>query len=253
MSNITRKRKAERTLERKRKQQLYLLVGIIVAMILIVGGIAAAQMNFTSTVPSDTTGGGENSEGGTYAGLQRGLTEDGLPILGDPDAPLSIVEFSSFGCGHCMNFHDSQFMQLLPLVADGTVNVVFGPVTNSFSVPASAASFCALDQGKFWEMHDILFGYLGAYGGNAYTADKITSAAQALSLDMDAFNACLTEDTAAMDARLNAANTLFFDLTEQYPDVTGTPTITFNGVPPAWGSGAPPMEYINEQIAAITG
>ncbi len=184
----------------------------------------------------------------SYADLPIGTSEEGLPQLGSLDAPLTIYEYSSFGCPHCANFHGSQFEQLKADIQAGSVRLVFVPISNQFSVLASAASFCAADQGAFWEMHDILFGLLQRYGENAFSPSKIQEAAGVLGLDTGAFSACL--NSADTGARIQAANDLFTALNQRYPSVTGTPTLTFNGIPPEWGSGAPAMDYIREQIAA---
>lgn len=242
MSTETRKRKEMRDLERKRKQQLYILIGIVVVAIVALGAVILSTQQLTQSAALVA----EAAESEVYAGITPTVSEEGMPQLGSDDAPLTIYEYSSFGCGHCMSFHDDQFQRLLENVRNDEVRLVFVPVTNQFSAPASLAAVCAAEQGKFWEMHDVLFNYLGQYGGNAYTRERLDVAASALGLDEDAFGACLISDSAA--AQVEAANDLFFALAEQDPNVTGTPTLTFNGVAPEWGSGAPQWEYIQAKI-----
>ncbi len=198
--------------------------------------------------PGTEAGGNES----IYAGIRRGISEEGLPMLGAPDAPLVIYEYSSFGCGHCANFHDNQFMALLDDVRAGRVTFVYVPVTDQFSAPASATALCALDQGRFWEMHDLLFVLLRQYAGSAYTQDKLAAAVAYLGLDPEAFNECMMSDD-ILD-RLNAANALFLALANEYQgEVTGTPTLTLNGVPPEitpnHRSGAPSLDYLRNAIA----
>lgn len=186
-----------------------------------------------------------------YAELPTSITEDGFPQIGFDDAPLTVHIYESFGCGHCANFSSDQFIQMLPEAEAGNVRMIFVPVTNQFSVAASAAAYCAMDQGYFWEAHDLLFGFLRDYGQDAFPVERIVLMAEDLGLDMETFETCLyAEDTYT---RLDDANAIFYSLTEENEAVTGTPTITFNGVVPEWGSGAPPWDYIEAQIAQALG
>jgi protein-disulfide isomerase len=247
MGTQTRKRKWERDLERKRRQQLYLLIGVIAVAVLVVGVLVLTNVSFTQDQQAAAAVAADNS----YADLMVGASPEGMPQLGSNDAPMTIYEYSSFGCPHCMDFHDGQFKALLTDIQAGQVRFVFVPISNQFSLAASAAVFCAQDQGKFWEMHDILFRYLGQYGNAAFTAARITAAAQGLGLDENAFNACIVADSTT--TRINDANALFTALADQYSNVTGTPTLTFNGVPPEWGSGAPSIDVIRQKIAEVLG
>lgn len=245
MSSETRKAKASRDAKKKQQRQLYILVGIVAGVVIAI--LAIISISLLQPNPDEIVA----EAAATYSSLNATVTEDGVFRLGDPDAPLVITDYSSFGCGHCRNFHNDQFQRLLPFIEEGTVSFVYVPVTNQFAFPASAASFCAAEEGKFWEMHDILFDYLGQYGNSAFQIDRLLSAAEALDMDTGAFEACLSSEEVI--AQIDAANTLYFTLVDESPvEVTGTPTITFNGNVPSFGSGSPPWELIAEQIAAAT-
>lgn len=183
-----------------------------------------------------------------YAALEQSLTEDGYPMLGAAAAPMSIAMYESFGCGYCAQFSDDQFQEMLANVEAGEINVTFVPVTNQFSVVPSAASFCALEQDMFWEMHDIMFDLLQNYGETAFEPNRVLLAAEDLGLEMEGFLACMNGN--AVYEGLDAGNMAFGELSETYEGVTGTPTITFNGEPPEFGSGMVPLEYIQAEIAA---
>jgi len=246
MSTSTRRRKAERQAQQKRQQQLTILIVVITVAV-----IAVALIAIASIPPEAPVQAAEASE--NYAGLERGVSENGYPQLGSPDAPVLITEYSSFGCGHCANFHDNQFMQLLDDVRAGRLQIVYVPVTNQFAAAASAAALCALDQGRFWEMHDLLYNWLRQYANSAYTLDRIMLGASALGLDLPTFEACLMGEE--IFDRMNNANALFGELAQQYPgEVTGTPTISINGVPPVTSpghrSGALPLDTLREAINA---
>ena len=90
------------------------------------------------------------------------ISADNDPIIGNPNAPITIIEFSDFQCPFCARFH----IQTLPAIMneyinDGKVKLVFRdfPIQSIHpnAVPASIAAECANEQGKFKEMHDILF------------------------------------------------------------------------------------------------
>ena len=90
------------------------------------------------------------------------ISADNDPIIGNPNAPITIIEFSDFQCPFCAKFH----IQTLPAIMneyinDGKVKLVFRdfPIQSIHpnALPASVAAECANEQGKFKEMHDILF------------------------------------------------------------------------------------------------
>jgi protein-disulfide isomerase len=90
------------------------------------------------------------------------ISADNDPIIGNPNAPITIIEFSDFQCPFCAKFH----VETLPLIMNeyiknGQVKLVFRdfPIQNIHpnALPASVAAECANEQEKFKEMHDILF------------------------------------------------------------------------------------------------
>ena len=94
--------------------------------------------------------------------IELKISADNDPIIGNSNAPITIIEFSDFQCPFCAKFH----IQTLPKIIDeyikeGTVKLVFRdfPIQSihSNALPASLAAECANEQGKFKEMHDKLF------------------------------------------------------------------------------------------------
>lgn len=114
--------------------------------------------------------------------------------VGDPDAPIKIEEYSDFQCPYCRIFFENTEEQLLSTyIADGTVYFVyrsFGSFIGAESAAAAEAAYCAGDQGKFWEMHDILFANQTGENVGAYTDRRIAAYADRIGLDMDEFNSC---------------------------------------------------------------
>src|SRR5258708_2420202 len=88
--------------------------------------------------------------------------------------------------------------------------------------PATAAAYCALQQGKFWQMHDVLFDWQLRYGSGATNSTRLTAGAKALGMDATKFSACLTSPEAAKFVQ--AANDRFSGL-----NLHQTPSVFVNG------------------------
>jgi len=121
--------------------------------------------------------------------------------MGDPNAPVVIEEFSDFGCGHCGNFATSTGELIADTyVADGQVYFVsrsVGSMLNQTTSPKlTEAAYCAGDQGKYWEYHDLIYAnQIALYSSQNAPVDRyMQSFAEELSLDLDTFNACLDSD-----------------------------------------------------------
>jgi protein-disulfide isomerase len=117
--------------------------------------------------------------------------------MGNPNAPVKIEEFSDFQCPYCKRFTDETEKQIVDTyVATGKVYftyIPFGP-GGSFigpeSVAAAEAAFCAGDQNKFWEYHDILFANQTGENVGDFTDKRLMAFAEALKLNMTEFNSC---------------------------------------------------------------
>ncbi|MYD65880.1 MAG: thioredoxin domain-containing protein [Chloroflexi bacterium] len=84
----------------------------------------------------------------------------GAPIEGSPDAPVMIVEFSDFQCPFCQRWYVDTLPEIRALVGDDVaITFLHFPLTriHANAAMAHAAAECAGSQGKFWEMHDLLF------------------------------------------------------------------------------------------------
>ena len=115
--------------------------------------------------------------------------------MGDPNAPIKIEEFSDFQCPYCARFYEETEWQIAQsYVADGTVYFVyrsFGNFIGPESQAAAEAAYCAGEQNKYWEYHDVLFANQTGENVGAYSNRRLQAFADALSLDKNAFNDCL--------------------------------------------------------------
>jgi len=113
---------------------------------------------------------------------------------GNPDAPIRIDEYSDFQCPYCRHFFEDTEAKLMEtLVADGTVYFVynsFGEFIGPESSAAAEAAYCAGDQEKFWEMHDIIFANQTGENVGAYTDRRLIAFAENIGLDMGPFKTC---------------------------------------------------------------
>jgi protein-disulfide isomerase len=121
----------------------------------------------------------------------------GAPVKGAPTAPVTLVEFSDFQCPFCgRHFRDTYGQLDREYIATGKVRYVFRHLPLERIHPqafrASEAAECAGAQGKFWEMHDVLFA-----NQQALMPPDLARHAQGLKLDLARFNACLEGQTAA--------------------------------------------------------
>ncbi len=128
-------------------------------------------------------------------GVPAGVTAEGAPYRGNPDATVTMVEFSDFQCPFCLRHFQQTQPKLDELyVATGKVRHVFKnfPLVSIHpqAEPAAEAALCAGVQGKFWPMHDMLFERQSEWAGKANAADVFRQFAQELGLDMDAYDAC---------------------------------------------------------------
>lgn len=121
--------------------------------------------------------------------------------VGDPNAPVVILGFSDFGCSHCGVFAQTTGEEIIQnYVATGQVYFVYHSVGSLLGNPNSTATaeaaYCAGDQNKFWEYHDILFAnQVDLFSNINKKLDKTFSAyAQSLEMDVDAFESCLSSN-----------------------------------------------------------
>ena len=135
-------------------------------------------------------------------------TAMGSPILGDPLAPVTIVEFGDYQCHQCYNwFHDTKPMIMRDYIETGKVNLVF--VDFAFlgkdSPKAAQATYCADDQNMYWEYHNSLYTSQESKIDNGWaSSERLKAFAFNLNLDMELFNECLDSDKYSKRVQYNS-------------------------------------------------
>lgn len=227
-----KQRKEERQQEKQRGQQK-IIIGVVAVLVLF-----AAIIFVLRFLPSEAA---LPTSLDRYDDFMTSQTNEGYALLGNPNAPVTVREFSSFSCPGCMDFHRNVFPALLPAIEAGAINFVYVPLqTGSIANPEGAArtAICAGEQDMFWQMHDVLFFWHETYGNSAFQDGRISTGVDELGLDSGEFNRCF---------RSNATNTI---LTAAIGEgVSSTPTIEVNGVQLLSAT----LDAINEAISQNLG
>ncbi len=120
------------------------------------------------------------------------------PYMGSPDAKVVLVEFADYQCGYCARAAHLTLPQIKEKYIDtGKVGYIFLDLPlpmHSNAFKAAQAAQCAADQGKFWQMHDLLFENMRNLG-----AEQLPGYAEQVGLDVAAFRQCL-DGSASSDA-----------------------------------------------------
>lgn len=175
--------------------------------------------------------------------------------MGDPLAPVTVEVFADFQCSSCKAYADTVELYLMQsdYISGGTVYYLFRQYpfmdqgsSSQESHQASNASMCAMEQGRFWDYHDILFSNWEGVNMGSFVDKRLVAFAETLGLDMEQFNDCFK------DNKYEAEISSEYDLGQRY-GVSGTPTIFVNGnvVTPGY---VPTYETLVQEIeAALSG
>ena len=120
----------------------------------------------------------------------------GSTILGNSNAKISIVEFGDYQCTFCYKFHKDTMKQIVEkYVENGDVNFVYRdfPLNGESSIMASEASYCAQEQGKFWQYHDTLYENWGGENTGWITNEVLLGFAKDTGLNLNEFNSCMND------------------------------------------------------------
>ena len=127
---------------------------------------------------------------------QKNLIENGSPIVGNPNAPITILEWGDYQCTFCYRFHQTSLNVILSeYVESGKVKIVFKdfPLNGADSVLGAEATYCANDQGKYWEFHDELYSNWAGERTGWINYNSLNKFAETIGLDLEQFNSCLNE------------------------------------------------------------
>ncbi len=160
---------------------------------------------------------------------------EGFPTWGNSKAPVTIVEFSDFQCPFCSRAVPT-IERIKKEYGPDQVKIVFRDMplpSHDRANPASNAAHCANEQGKFWEMHDVLFENQTKLSDN-----DLKDYAKKVGLDLLKYDDCYGKKThqALIDKSKTEAEKL---------GISATPSFVINGV---LLQGAQPFEKFKEKI-----
>lgn len=122
------------------------------------------------------------------------IVEMGSPYEGNPDAPITIIEFGDYQCTFCYKFHQTNLNTIKEeYIKPGKASLVFVdfPLNGPDSVLAAEASHCANEQKKFWVFHDETYQNWKGERTGWVNRDSISQFASTVGLDVDNLNECI--------------------------------------------------------------
>lgn len=204
-SRIRERRKAK-----QRRRRLYWVGGIAVVALIAAAIVILPGLQGTADIVSPDPQDWPEGEG---------------TAMGDPDAPITIVEYSDFQCPFCRRFHEDTLPQIVENhVRSGEVYFKYRnfPFLGQESIEAANASLCAAEQGAFWAYADYLFANQTGENVGAFTEARLQAIAQEISLSMDQFERCSSRNE--MQSQVQAQYAQGLD-----QGVNSTPTFFVNG------------------------
>jgi protein-disulfide isomerase len=170
----------------------------------------------------------------------------GAPVLGDPNAPITLVEFSDFECPVCRGLHDV-LRGMLPNYSQ--VKVIFKdyPIENlhPWARTAALAGRCAYQQDPkvFWKVYDQIYDNQDIISAaNAW--DKMLDFAGKAGLNQDTFKSCMSSPQAAGEVDASVAN-------GNQLEVRSTPTVFVNGRRVVGADPHTIQQYLDYEVAQL--
>jgi protein-disulfide isomerase len=200
-------------------------------MVIFGGVLAAVAVVAIGAIVLSTSDAAVRGAAFDYSEIPQSRTDDGAFVLGDPAAPITIVEFADFLCPHCQEYTSVTKQVIEELVMTGQARFEFRMFQSS---DRNAITFklveCAVEQDAdiFWEAHDVMF----SLTSRGWTQTSSQQFANRLNLNFGELLNCATDaEQWVTDSRLG-----------QSSGVTGTPAIRVR-----LGDG--PLQPISEQFA----
>ncbi len=187
---------------------------------IIFGGIAAVVIIAIIASASVSQTGNETLNldmGQTHGTVSTAM---GSPILGSDLAPITIIEFGDYQCEQCYKwYHNTKDSIVQNYIETGKANLIFVdfPILGRDSPKAAAATYCAEEQGKYWEYHDLLYNFQEGVDSGWANSERLKAFAFSLELDKELFDSCVDSGKFAKRVQFNTNEA-------KKQGATGTPT-----------------------------
>lgn len=205
--------------ESARRRRLALIGGAIALAVIVAGALIWTNRD-SSNLPTLQV---------AEAAAFDDIPTDGR-VIGDPNAPVHLVEYGDYQCPACASFSTQLFPELLSTyIATGQVSFEYRDLAflGEDSVTAAQAAACSIEQDGYWRYHDTIFA--NHYGENLGNLSKsrLLQMAELSGLDRDQIASCLDDGTTAADVQAmhQEATNL---------GITSTPSFLVNGEVIQW-------------------
>ena len=131
--------------------------------------------------------------------------KNGSPVLGSENAPITIIEFGDYQCEACYHwFHNTRADIIDNYIETGKAKLIFIdlPFLGRDSIVAAQATYCAEDQGKYWDYHNILYNFQEEIDNGWASKDRLVAFAFNLEMNLEEFSNCM--DTSKYSKRVKA-------------------------------------------------
>ena len=217
-------------LKQKNTQNSYLMISMVGIVLVLIVGLAYLILN-RSDEPTIT---------------QERLELD--PYLGNPDAPVVIVEYAAYGCDSCRRWHQAEIVEQILTEFPNLVKFIYRDIPiilPAWSQDMAEVAQCALDQGQeaFWLLHDAL--YVETKLGRTTQSEAIQMGID-LGLDADALLTCVEDETHYQTVRYDMER-------PEAQGIRGTPTWFVNEQLIYDASSDQLREMIEIELSALSG
>lgn len=184
----------------------------------------------------------EINQGEPHQQIMMSVIANARHFYGDPNAPVTVVEFADFNCGYCGKWAKETLPKIdEKYVKSGQVRLAYVhyPILGADSMTAAEGAECVarLKQDAFWNYHILLY----ANQGIGYTKDNLATLAEEIGVGRKEFESCMDnfQDRPLIEDDIRLA---------QVMGVRGTPAFLVNGIPLA---GAYPYEDFERIIDGV--
>ena len=219
------------------------VLGILLVLSLFTGGFGIETNSPTNAfIGAPLPSGAAPSPSAPSAGItDMKVLADDDPVLGDKNAPVTIIEWSDYECPFCARFYSETLSQIKSQYIDtGKVKLIYRDFPLGFhpqAEPAAIAANCAGEQGKYFEYHNKIFENGGAAGKSSV---DYKNWAQNLGLNVAKWEACLKDPAQKQEIQKDMAD-------GSAAGISGTPGFIING---KLISGAQPFGAFQQVIEA---
>ncbi|MBS3926289.1 MAG: DsbA family protein [Nitrosarchaeum sp.] len=174
------KDKESKKIKTKSNKTKFVIIGII--SVIIIGVLATISTN--NTTPDNPQS--------TRFSID---TTKGSPVLGSESAQITIIEFGDYQCPFCQKWNQNTKPLIEKDYIDtGKVNLIYVdfPIIGSDSIKAHAGSYCADEQGLYWQYHDFLYSNQGHENDGWASTNNLKNLVSGINgLDTDSFSKCI--------------------------------------------------------------